>query len=142
MPGDFCLRLAAGLVTCLLLLSPAATARPAVGQRPLANPVYFRTQFLVALGLACGASFWLYGESLWLQLTLALVAAALCLAGSVSWALGRSPGGVTLLVLAALTLTAAVGLREWQAEPPPATGWRLAEGLSSALLLGAALSAM
>ena len=142
MLADFCLRLAAGMVACLLLLSPVATARPAAGRRPLANPVYFRTQFLTALGLSCGAFLWLLNAAPWQLLTVIGVAAALCVAGSVSWSLERSPGGVTLVVLTALTLAAAVALREWLAEPPPAFAERLAGGLSSALLLGAALSAM
>jgi hypothetical protein len=142
MLADFCLRLAAGMTACLLLLSPAATARPAPGAKPLANPVYFRTQFQVALALSCGALLWLLGSGEWLLLGLLAAGAILCVAGSVSWALERSPGGVTLVVLAALTLAAAVAVREWRAEPPPPVGERLAGGLSSALLLGAALSAM
>lgn len=142
MLADFLLRLAAGSTACLLLLSPAATARPAPGERPVANPVFFRTQFQIALALSCGALLWLAGGAPWPLLALLGAAAALCVAGSVSWALERSPGGVTLIALASLSLAAAVALREWQAEPPPSPGERLAGGLSSALLLGASLSAM
>jgi hypothetical protein len=142
MLADFCLRLAAGMAACLLLLSPASTARPAPGARPLANPVYFRTQFLTAMALSLGAFLWLLGSGQWLLLGTIVAAAILCVLGSVSWSLERSPGGVTLVVLAALASAAAVAMREWQAEPPPAVGERLAGGLSSALLLGAALSAM
>jgi hypothetical protein len=142
MLADFCLRLAAGLVACLLLLSPVSTARPAPGTRPLANPVYFRTQFLTALALAVGAFLWLLGSVEWPLLALIAAGAGLCVLGSVSWSLERSPGGVTLVVLTSLTLLAAVALREWQGEAPPSTAERLAGGLSSAMLLGAALSAM
>ena len=52
MAVDFCLRLALGMMACLLLLSPAASARPAPSQRPLAPPSFFRTHFLVVLALA------------------------------------------------------------------------------------------
>jgi hypothetical protein len=142
MLADFCLRLAAGMTGCLLLLSPVATARPAPGRRPLANPVYFRTHFLTALALACGSLLWLSQSAPWPLLALLGVSAVLTFGGSVAWSLERSPGGVTLVVLSALALTAAVVLRELDAAPPPSFAARLAGGLSSAALLGAAISAM
>jgi hypothetical protein len=142
MLADFCLRLAAGMMGCLLLLSPIATARPAPGQRPLANPVYFRTHFLIALALACGSLLWLFQSASWPLLALLGAAAVLSFSGSISWSLERSPGGVTLIVLSVLALTAAVVLREYDTEPPPVFAARLAGGLSSAALLGSALSVM
>jgi hypothetical protein len=141
MLADFCLRLAAGMLLCLLLLSPARTARPAPGQKPLAQPGYFRTHFLVALALACAALL-LSTNSGWVLLAVLGAAAALACLGSVSWSLERSPGGVTLIVLTALLLLAAVLLREAAADTGTPLPQRLAGGLSSALLLGAALSAM
>src|SRR3954452_19623599 len=121
MLADFCLRLAAGMGACLLLLSPVSTARPTPGTRPLANPVYFRTQFLTALALAVGAFLWLLGAAEWPLLALLSAAAALAQLGSWSSALERSPLGVTLVVMASLTLLAAVALREWEGEAPPST---------------------
>src|SRR5262245_14288467 len=138
MLADFCLRLAAGMIACLLLLSPASTARPAPGTRPLANPVYFRTHFLIALAFTCGALLWLYlyESADWPLLALLGAGMVLSFAGSVVWSLERSPGGVTLVVLTSLSLFAAVVLRELGAAPEGEMAERLAGGLSSALLLG------
>src|SRR5262245_45218377 len=140
MLADFCLRLAAGMTACLLLLSPATTARPAPGRKPLANPAYFRTHFLTALALLCGSLLWLFSGGDVVLLALLSVAMTLAFAGSVVWSLERSPFGVTLIVLTTAVLTAAVIVREVNAPAPPATAERLAGGLSSAALLGAALS--
>jgi hypothetical protein len=146
MLADFCLRLAAGMVCCLLLLDPARTARPGPGHKPLANPVYFRTHFLILLAFAVGALLWIVtggtARRPFPTEILIGVAAVLAFAGSVSWSLERSPGGVTLVVLTALSLWAAVILREADVEPPPALAARLAGAFSSALLLGSALSVM
>src|SRR5829696_6870878 len=106
MLAVFCVRLAAGMAACLLLLSPAASARPAPGAKPLANPNFFRTQLLVVLGFAVLAA--LVGGPV-----APLVVASACAAfGSVSWSLVRSPGGVTLVVLTVLSLVAALVLQE------------------------------
>src|SRR5271154_6672403 len=96
---DFCLRLAVGMTACLLLLSPVATARPAPGQKPLAPPSFFRTQFLVVLALACGAFLLSYDSGAWPLLTMLGSAMLLAFLGSVSWSLERSPGGLTLIAL-------------------------------------------
>jgi hypothetical protein len=144
--ADFCMRLAAGMLLCLLLLSPVRTARPAPGQKPLANPTFFRTHFLTALALACGALLLLWGEGGWYLLALLGGAVVLACLGSVSWSLERSPGGVTLVVLTAAVLLVALVIRETTRHTPaglaPPLPQRLAGSLSSALLLGAALSAM
>ena len=50
MLAVFCVRLAAGMAACLLLLSPTSSARPAPGAQPLANPNFFRTHLLTVLG--------------------------------------------------------------------------------------------
>jgi len=143
MLADFLLRLAAGLTFSLLLLSPTSTARPAPGRKPLANANFFRTQLLVALGLTVGALLWLRAEAGWPLLGCLLAAAACSFLGSVSWSLERSPGGVALLVLTALALTAALGLHTaGRATSDAALAGPLAGAFSSALLLGAATSAM
>lgn len=128
MLAVFCVRLAAGMAACLLLLSPESSARPAPGAKPLANPNFFRTQLLVVLGFAVLAL--LVGGP---SVPLLIAASAFATFGSVTWSLERSPGGVTLVVLTVASLTAALILQEG----PPAVA-----GLSSAFLLGAAMSAM
>ena len=133
MLADFAVRLAAGMAACLLLLSPAASARPAPGQKPFAHPNFFRTHLLTVLGLSCLAALFV-GEAPH-QVPLLVAASLLAALGSVSWMLERSPGGVATIVLTALCLLAALALRE-------PTASRFAGSLSSALLLGAAMSAM
>src|SRR5438105_1558492 len=133
MLADFCLRLAAGMMACLLLLSPARTARPAPGQKPLAHPNFFRTHFLTVLALATGALLLLRDSAGWELLTLLGATTVLAFLGSAVWSLERSPGGVTLIVLTTAVLAAALVVESDTA---------LAGSLSSALLLGAALSAM
>lgn len=140
MLADFCLRLAAGMAGCMLLLSPAATARPRPGTRPFAHPNFFRTHCLTVLALAFGALLWVWsGASGWLLVCLGAAAVCACLA-SVTWSLERSPGAVTLLVLLTLILSVSLGLLE-QANDESGTAW-LVGAFSSAALLGAALSAM
>jgi hypothetical protein len=143
MPVDFCLRLALGMMACLLVLSPVATARPAPSQRPLAPPSFFRTHFLVVLALACGAL--LLARSTADRPLLAVLGATMLLAclGSVSWSLERSPGGVTLIVLTTVLLTTALVLHESANLPEGRSlAGTLAGSLSSAALLGTATSAM
>ncbi|MBY0231608.1 MAG: hypothetical protein K2W96_20170 [Gemmataceae bacterium] len=130
MLADFAVRLAFGMTACLLLLSPASSARPAPGEKPLAHPNFFRTHLLIVLGLSCLAALF-PGEAPY-QLPLLVAACGLAALGSAAWMLERSPRGVSLIVLAAAALLAALVLRE-----PNVVG-----GLTSALLLGAAMSAM
>jgi hypothetical protein len=140
---DFCLRLALGMTACLLLLSPLRTARPTPSRKALANPAFFRTQFLTVLGLACAAFLYALRTATW-PLLAALAAAMLlaCLA-SVAWSLERSPGGVAAIVLTAAVLSAGLVLRERAAllERGSLAG-ALAGAFSSSALMGAAVSAM
>jgi hypothetical protein len=149
---DFSLRLAAGMMACLLLLSPAATARPTSQRKALANPVFFRTHFLIVLGLSCLAL--LFAQQTaprnategvpyrWLLAALGAAMLFACL-GSVSWSLERSPGGVTLILLSTGCLVAGLVFREYSPQAGE-TGFagRLIGDLSAAALLGAATSAM
>jgi hypothetical protein len=123
MLAVFCLRLATGLLACLLLLAPAQV-----------NPRYYRTHFLTALGLTGLALAFLWETAGWPVLTLLLVGLGLTLLGSLSWALEGAPGGRALTVLTPLVLGTALGLHDTPAA--------LAGDLTSAALLGAALSAM
>lgn len=135
MLADFCVRLGLGMTACLLLLSPARSARPAPGQGPLAHPNFFRTQSLTVLALAVGSLLWLAPSASFELLACLGGAAALAFAGSVTWSLERSPGAGSLIVLTTALLGVAVGLREQGTE-------HLLGALGSAALLGAAISAM
>lgn len=136
----FCLRLAAGMMGCLLLL-PAKQI----------NPRFYRTQFLTALGLSCLA--WLFLNEvppLRDQALNALVIASMVLAfvGSFVWSLEGAPAGKTLILLTTLTLFAALGIVEVSQAPGepglPSLAGAAAEsaGFASAVLLGTALTAM
>ena len=128
----FALRLAAGMIACLLLLAPADV-----------NPRFYRVHFLTALGLAGLAALFAHGAGGWMTEALLVVGMALALAGSVSWFLERAPGGRTLIVLTALAL--AGGLACVEAADPVTARVPLFTALAdvtSAAVLGSALSAM
>jgi hypothetical protein len=126
----FCLRLAAGLLACLPLLSPAQI-----------NPRFYRTHCLVALALTAVAAAFAY-ETAGAALLVALgCAAAFALAGFFAWSLEGAPLGRTLTVATAFTLAAGIVLLETSAEAP-GLGWRLAADATSAALLGSATTAM
>src|SRR5579884_2907935 len=125
MLAVFCLRLAVGLLACLLLLAPAQV-----------NPRYYRTHFLTALGLTGLALAFVWETAGWPVLILLFVGLGLALLGSLSWALEGAPGGRSLIVATPLVLGTALGLHDH------GTALFLAGDLTSAALLGAALSAM
>src|SRR5947209_4271756 len=130
----FCLRLACGMLACLLLLPPA-----------LVHPRFYRTHFLTALGLASLAAVVArerVGPGLF---ALLLAGAALTFAGSVLWNVEGAPGGRSLIALTVLVLAAGLaGLGGWAGpgDDGATRGSRWAGDLTSAALLGAALSAM
>jgi hypothetical protein len=131
----FCLRLAAGLLSSLLLLSPAQI-----------NPRFYRTHFLIALGLTVAASLLLWEPArigLTLLLGLSVLAAFL---GSLAWSLQGAPGGRILIVIAGVLLAVTLVLVEWpadsSAEGRAALVWLLAGDFTSAALLGTATTAM
>lgn len=153
MLAEFCLRLAAGMLACLLIL-PAH----------LVNPRYFRTHFLIAMGLTGAA--WLMtfletrgvAQAPWGLPVLLAASLVLTFAGSFVWALEGAPAGKTLVLLATLTL--AITMIVWECREPPAVPFAgfpvesdgpppeekvprvLPGSLTSAAVLGAALSAM
>jgi hypothetical protein len=131
MVAVFCLRLAAGLLACLLLLAPAQV-----------NPRYYRTHFLTAFGLTGLALAFVWETAGWLVVTLLLVGLGLALLSSLSWALEGAPGGRLLVVLTPLVLLTALGMYDPPTVPNRGTALVLAGDLTSAALLGAALSAM
>jgi hypothetical protein len=131
MLSVFCLRLASGMLGCLLLLSPSQV-----------NPRFFRTHFLTALGLTALAAVFLREVAdvwLWLTLVGVLVLAAL---GSMVWMLEGQPGGqawtLATFSLALLALGQAGYWVRAQGEP----WWLLLDDLTAAAFLGSALTAM
>jgi hypothetical protein len=143
MFATFCVRLALGLLACLLLLLPA---------RQL-HPRFFRTHFLTALGLLVVATLSAWPEAGdWLRGLLA-AGTVLALLGALSWTLDPAPAGRVLIVLTSLTLTGALWLlhlpESWTFYTPNSTHTlpgrsllALAGDLTSAALLGTAVTAM
>jgi len=131
MLAVFCLRLACGMIACLLLLSPAQV-----------NLRFFRTHFLTALGLTVIAAVFLREQAgfvLWLALAATL---AMTFLGSAVWMIEGAPLGRTLIVLSVAVLAASLILTGQAAEVMQANGWAIVDDLASAAVLGAATSAM
>jgi hypothetical protein len=127
----FCLRLAVGLIGCLLLLPPAQV-----------NPRFYRTHFLTALGLGMVALAFSW-EAVWSWLGLALAAGVgLSFLGSLAWSLEGAPGGRVLIVLALAGLAAALCLAEARLAPEGSLPWVLLGSFTSAALLGTATTSM
>lgn len=134
MLAVFALRLAAGMMGCLLLL-PAR----------IINPRFFRTHFLTAFALA-GLSFACVRDSAdWLLLTWLSAALVLAFVGSMVWGLEGAPGGRVFIGLTALALAGSLawlslsGIRtESVSDGPSSVAY--ASG-SYAILLGDATSA-
>lgn len=117
----FCLRLALGMLSALLLLRPRHI-----------HPRFYRTHFLIALGLTSVAVLQLWSAA---EVPVALwVALGLCFLGPIVWSVEGAPGGRWLIVLAATALGASL---EW-----PELNGQVADDLASALLLGMAITAM
>jgi hypothetical protein len=142
MLAVFCLRLAIGLLGSLVLLR-ADTGRgspPASADR--VGFKFFRTHFLTALGLACAAMLFVRDSAPAGVLLLLGVGMALCVAGSVAWALERAPGGWILVLAAPATLAAALVWLESLADSAAPLFERLIGDATSAALLGTVLTAM
>src|SRR5262249_32891964 len=120
----FCLRLASGLLACLLLLRPAEV-----------NPRFFRVQLLTALPLmVVAASFLRAGADVFLWLTLG-IGMGLCFLGSLVWSLDRAPGGVYFTVGAAVAGVTALLQAALQTFPDMSGTTLAADQLTSGLLL-------
>jgi hypothetical protein len=124
MLAIFCARVGLGLVACLLLISP----------RQL-HPRFYRTQFLTALGMLVIATLIAGPDTGPWPCGLFAAATILSLLGALSWTLDPAPGGRALIVAVVATLIAALAA----ISPAPAL---LADQLTSAALLGTALTAM
>jgi hypothetical protein len=132
----FALRLAAGMIAALLVLTPSQV-----------NPRFFRTHFLTAFGLAAVTAFFMWdlllqgraGFCLAVLLAASLLAA---FAGSVIWSLRNAPGGRLLGAISAVFFTGTLGAAEWASAPDGPLAWLLLIDAASAAVLGAATTAM
>jgi hypothetical protein len=127
MVTTFCLRLALGMIAPMMIL-PAA----------IVPPRFFRVQFLAALPLILLAGLFVSESKdtlFWVSTGLAL---AFATAGSVVWHTEEAPFGRTLFCLVALAAGGA--LLSLTIEEPVL--WKLIDNFASALMLGAAISAM
>lgn len=98
MLAVFALRLAAGMIACLLLLPTAVL-----------NPRFFRTHFLTALALA-GVSLALLRDRVeWPLLLWLSTALVLAFVGSLVWGFEGAPGGRMFIVLTTLALAGSLG---------------------------------
>jgi len=146
MLSTFCFRLASGMVVALMLLSPKEV-----------NPRFYRTHYLVALGLIClGAAVApsalgrsptpVLISSLWtFRYLVVSLAAVLCCLGSIVWSLENHPasGVIEIVSVAMLTLTLTLRAILGGQELHWSEFWLVLLGeLTSAALLGAAVTAM
>lgn len=131
MVASFCLRLAAGLILMLPILSPAHIP-----------PRFYRVHFLTALGLLVVAGIFIY-EKATVEFWLIYAAAILgCFVGSIVWHLHEAPGGrwavyLTPIALAACLIQGGMLVRG-NADGP----MRIADDVLGALVVGSATTAM
>jgi hypothetical protein len=129
--ATFSLRLAAGLILMLPILSPAHVP-----------PRFYRVHFLTTLGLLAVAGIFMY-ENATIEFWLIYAGAAVgCLIGSIVWHLDEAPGGklavyLTPIALAACLIYGGMLLRQ-DTEAP----MRIADDVLSALVVGSATTAM
>jgi hypothetical protein len=129
MLADFSLRLACGLVACLLILPSQVGAR------------FYRVHFLTVLGLAVVAVLTL-GDS-WPNYWLPVLLLLLPFVGSVAWTLQMDRIGRLLTVATTVTFGIALCLMQGEAASSGMGGCGPALGaIGSAFLLGAATTAM
>lgn len=131
MAATFCLRLAAGLILTLPLLSPA--------QIP---PRFYRVHFLTALGLLVVSGIFLAEQATavtWLILAAATIG---CLLGSIVWHLDGAPGGKWAIYLVPIAVAACLVHGGMIQRGPTDTAVRIADDVLGALVVGSATTAM
>lgn len=121
---------------------------------PLVASGYYRVQLWVLMGLSTVVSLAVYSNAEafdrglvggWqTPLALGVASAVLCYAGSVAWLYERRRAGIVLLgIISAVGLAAAMVDSNWLREAAGLAWWlRLADLVSSGLLLGITLAAM
>jgi hypothetical protein len=127
----FCLRLACGLSSALLLFPTR-----------LVNPRFYRAHFLIVLALFAGAAVLLRDQAHGLEWAMLILAATSAFLGSILWSLHEAPGGKLIAIVTMLTSAAALGFVGRMLNPAVDPGWMLAEEFSSAATLGIATTAM
>jgi len=142
MLTTFCLRLACGMIGSLALLSSKEV-----------NPRFFRTHYLVALGLVCLAAIAMpFGDTspmiaIWFGLRVVIlpIAAIICCLGSFSWWIEGNPGSRIIGISCDILLIMALGFQTGLSVERLASAdfaVMLAGELTSAALLGTAVTAM
>src|SRR6516225_8353331 len=101
MLATFCLRLACGLMGCLLLLRPDRV-----------NPRFFRMQFLIVLGLTVSAAAAERDKAEWGLWVGLITTAIFALLGSIVWSLETVPGGRIIMLLSSVSLLATLAIEE------------------------------
>ena len=129
MLAAFCLRLAAGLVAALALL-PAS----------IIPPRFFRVQYLTALALLT-INFFFRPQMHAMQMAVLGAAAFACFLGAIVWHTDEALGGVWLNRLTWILFVAAIA-QGASTFSPADEAWPILDHLTSAALLGAALSSM
>jgi hypothetical protein len=133
MLAIFCVRLALGLILFLPLLWNC-----------LPHARFVRTQFLTALGLLVVATVSAWDDAGgWLG-GLLVAAASLSLLGTLMWTLDPAPAGRTISIAFIAVLVAALTIFESAGSPTPDSiiGFRAVNELTTAAILGAAMTAM
>lgn len=137
MLATFVLRLACGMIGCLLFLSPSQV-----------NPRFFRTHLLTVLGLLVVAGFFQKepGPLVWVLLGIGMI---LCFLGSILWSLEGAIGGkaICLVLFGLLVFLVApfdIELNSSMSQDVAQATYKrgIANNLTSAALLGSALTAM
>ena len=131
MAATFCLRLAAGMILMLPILSPA--------QIP---PRFYRVHFLTALGLVAVVGFLLHDSADLAFWVLYGVSAVGCVIGSIVWHLDNAPGGRLAVYMTPIALTACMIYGGILQRADADTPLRIADDIAGALVLGSATTAM
>jgi hypothetical protein len=148
MLAVFALRLAIGMLACLLLLP-----------RKQVHPRFYRTHFLIVLALGVLAIAFGWDHATPAIFALLGVGVALAFIGSIVWSIEGAPGGLGLAVVATAALGAALCLLQQtkpsdgttpgditlqiaRGNPTPSMADVFAADITSAAILGAAISAM
>jgi hypothetical protein len=129
--ATFCLRLAAGLILMLPILSPAHIP-----------PRFYRVHFLTALGLLVVAGIFIYDKAVFEFWLIYAVAVLACLVGSIVWHLHEAPGGWLTIYLTPIALAACLIQGGMLVRGPADTPMRIADDVLSALVVGSATTAM
>src|SRR5262245_61544696 len=103
-------------------------------------PRFYRVHFLTALGLLAVAAMFFFETADALFWAIFAIAAITCVIGSIVWHLYEAPGGKWIAYLSPIALTACL-IYAGHLQHPDAP-LRIADDVSSALVVGSAMTAM